>query len=179
MGIFHYYIDSNITDGEIATYEGYHFEDIPGLSTVYIRAPWSLFEPQENLFDWSVIDAAIQKYGGVDKQIALSAVVCEGSNYATPLWVYDAGAVAPVYSDPVFVDKLENFVRAYGAKYDGNRNIAFIDVGGEEDMYASYFPNTQRVSSGNTYNTGPVALTMEEWADAADTIPLIDALHAG
>ncbi len=179
MGMFYYYIDSHITDGEVAVCEGYPFDDIPGLSTVYIRAPWSLFEPQENVFDWSAIDTAIQKYGGVGKQIALSAVVCEGSNYATPLWVYEAGAAAPDFNDPVFAHKLENFVRAYGAKYDGNRNIAFIDVGGEEDMYARYFPNTQRITSGSTYNTEPVVLTTEDWADPADTIPLIDTLHAG
>ena len=67
--------------------------------------------------------------------------------YATPKWVFDAGAkgirfswakrgpdengnlVDPVFDDPVYLEKLENFLMAAGKRYAGNPNIAFIDVG--------------------------------------------------
>jgi hypothetical protein len=66
--------------------------------------------------------------------------------FATPEWVEKAGAkgrnfavgVGPVadgplwdpdFNDPIFLAKLENFLRAMAARYDGNPNVAFIDVG--------------------------------------------------
>jgi hypothetical protein len=65
---------------------------------------------------------------------------------ATPEWVQKAGAKgvrfnfgkgpaedgahwAPVYDDPVFLEKLGNFLAAAGKRYNGNANTAFIDVG--------------------------------------------------
>lgn len=49
---------------------------------------------------------------------------------ATPQWVFDAGAKGydaagwayePDYDDPVFLEKVENFVRAMAERYNGNR----------------------------------------------------------
>ena len=177
MGMFYYYIDSHITDGEVAVCEDILLMIFPRLSTVYIRAPWSLFEPQENVFDWSAIDTAIQKYGGWVNKSRLAQWFAR-IKLRHPC-VYEAGAAAPDFNDPVFAHKLENFVRAYGAKYDGNRNIAFIDVGGEEDMYAKVFSEYAKNHLGQYIYTEPVVLTTEDWADPADTIPLIDTLHAG
>jgi len=65
-----------------------------------------------------------------------------------PKWVFDAGArsvnvpepkkphtlpiattqMVPVFDDPVFLDKLRRFVAALASRYDGNPNIAFIDI---------------------------------------------------
>ncbi|MCF0234586.1 MAG: DUF4832 domain-containing protein, partial [Thermoguttaceae bacterium] len=66
--------------------------------------------------------------------------------YATPKWVFDAGAesvrytwgkgpdpnggtVDPVFDDPIYLEKLRNFLKAAGARYANNPNVAFIDVG--------------------------------------------------
>ena len=79
--------------------------------------------------------------------------------YATPEWVEKAGAKGynftygkgvdpegpfwePDYDDPVFLEKLENFLSAAAARYDGNPNVAFIDAGsfgvwGEGHLFAS------------------------------------------
>lgn len=57
---------------------------------------------------------------------------------ATPQWVFDAGAKGydaagwayePDYDDPVFLEKVENFVRAMAERYNGNPNVAFVDIG--------------------------------------------------
>jgi hypothetical protein len=75
----------------------------------------------------------------------------DGIHYATPKWVRDAGAQgtllegeaaanvgsvpswAPDYGDPVFLAKLENFHRAFAARYDGQPYVRYIDIGSVGD----------------------------------------------
>jgi len=84
---------------------------------------------------------------GGPMQIALRITCSEGSpRYATPEWVRLAGAKGyfftggkgidpngrawePDYDDPVFLEKLDHFLAALAARYDGNPEVAFIDVG--------------------------------------------------
>ena len=62
-------------------------------------------------------------------------------NYITPEWVFDAGAesyeytsssgftqIIPVWTDEIFIEKMQNFVAALGERYNGNENIAWIDI---------------------------------------------------
>jgi hypothetical protein len=122
-------------------------DDFPGLSTVYLRVPWSFLEPEEGRCDWSLLDTPAQRWISKGKRIALRISCTESwMRYATPEWVERAGAQGhdftpgkgaheggvfwePDYDDPVFLAKLENFLRAMAARYDGNENVAFIDVG--------------------------------------------------
>ena len=135
-------------------------DDFPGLSTVYLRLPWSFLEPEEGRFDWSVVDTPAQRWIAKGKKIAFRVSCCESwMRYATPKWVEDAGARGhsftggmgivengpfwePVYDDPVFLEKLENFLAEFARRYDGNPDVAFIDVGsfgvwGEGHTWAS------------------------------------------
>ena len=48
--------------------------------------------------------------------------------------------LVPVFDDPIYMQKVEKFVRALAAHYDENPNLAFIDIGsygnwGESHMY--------------------------------------------
>ena len=66
--------------------------------------------------------------------------------WATPEWVQKAGAKGydfrpgkgvepdgpfwePDFDDPVFLAKLDRFLAAMAARYDGNPEVAFVDVG--------------------------------------------------
>ncbi len=135
-------------------------DDFPGVGAVYLRIAWSYLEPQEGQFNWSVLDTPAQRWLDKGKQIALR-ISCSESfmRYATPEWVQKAGAKGhnfsprkgvdpngpywePDYDDPVFLDKLDHFLAALAARYDGNPEVAFIDVGsfgvwGEGHTYAS------------------------------------------
>ena len=68
-------------------------DDWPGLSTIYLRVPWSFLEPQEGQFNWSLFDTPAQRWVGKGKKIAIRVSCCESWwRYATPKWVQDAGA---------------------------------------------------------------------------------------
>jgi hypothetical protein len=124
-------------------------EDFPGVSSVYIRLAWSYLEPEEGRFNWALVDTPAQRWAARGKQVAFRFSCAESHRdqpYATPEWVRAAGARGhryipgkglaadgpwwePDYDDPVFLDKLDRFLAAAAARYDGNPDIAFIDVG--------------------------------------------------
>lgn len=124
-------------------------DDFPGFSSVYIRLAWSYLEPEEGKFHWPLVDTPMQRWAAKGKQVAFRFSCSEsGRNqpYATPEWVRKAGARGyfvtpgkgvdpegkiwePDYDDPVFLEKLDGFLAAAAARYDGNPQVAFIDVG--------------------------------------------------
>lgn len=122
-------------------------DDYPGLTVIYLRIPWSYIEPEEGKFNWAVVDTPAQRWIGKGKQIAFRFSCSESwMRYATPEWVEKAGAKGynfqprkgvvedgpfwePDYNDPVFLEKLDHFLEAAASRYDGNPEVAFIDVG--------------------------------------------------
>jgi hypothetical protein len=142
--------------------------DWPGLSFIYLRIPWSYIEPREGEFNWSVVDTPMQRF--VPRGLkACFRFSCSESwmEYATPEWVKEAGARGyrftpgrgvspdgpywePDFDDPVFLEKLNAFLAAAAARYDGHPDVAFIDVGsfgvwGEGHTWASTgkaYPNS-------------------------------------
>ena len=146
--VFHHY------DNSLKRY-GTHLEaadtvdDFPGASVIYLRLAWSLLEPEEGRFNWSILDTPAQRWLAKGYQIALR-ISCSESDpeqpYATPKWVREAGAQGyhftrgkgvdpngsnwePRYDDPVFLQKLDRFLAELAARYDGNPEVAFVDVG--------------------------------------------------
>ncbi|UKI32240.1 MAG: DUF4832 domain-containing protein [Lentisphaeria bacterium] len=93
-------------------------------------------------FTWNVVDAPAQRWIARGKKIALRFVTSGTGEleYATPKWVFDAGAKKiivrkngidsreVIQDDPVFLAKLENFLRAAAKRYNGNPDVAFLDV---------------------------------------------------
>lgn len=124
-------------------------DDFPGLSVVYLRLAWSYLEPQEGHFDWAVVDTPAQRWIAKGKKVAFRFSCSESDKrqpFATPEWVKNAGAKGyffqpgkgvvengpnwePDFDDPVFLDKLDHFLAAAARRYDGNPEVAFIDVG--------------------------------------------------
>jgi hypothetical protein len=122
-------------------------DDFPGLSTVYLRVPWAFVEPEEGRYNWAVLDTPAQRWIAKGKRIALRITTSENwMKFATPQWVRDAGAKGtfyeyskgrveksqtwdPFFDDPVYLEKLDRFLTALAARYDGNPNVEFIDIG--------------------------------------------------
>jgi len=120
----------------------------PGASVIYFRLPWCYLEPEEGKYRWDLIDSYAQPWVAQGKKIALRVTACENRfRYATPEWVQKAGAKGidykfsttgttaqetlwePDYKDPVFLEKLGNFLAAMAKRYNGNPDVAFIDIG--------------------------------------------------
>jgi hypothetical protein len=117
-------------------------DDFPGLSTVYLRVPWSFIEVDEGVFHWELLDTPAQRWIDKGKKVAFRISAQESwMRYATPEWVVRAGAKGlevemgdkqlwePVYDDPVFLEKAEQFVAVMAGRYDGSPHVAFVDVG--------------------------------------------------
>jgi hypothetical protein len=125
-------------------------EYFPGLSVAYMRLAWSFIEPKEGEFQWWILDTPSQRWIDSGRRIALRFTSTESSwpspPYATPRWVRAAGAKGhnfvagegvsesgefwePDYNDPIYLAKLDHFIAAAAAKYDGDSNVAFVDVG--------------------------------------------------
>lgn len=143
MGLFTYYLDNGILNYDVHYDNDDYFEDLEGVSNVYLRFPWGEIQPTKDEFDFSIVDYAIQKFSKVGKQVSLRFTVAESSlNYATPKWVFDEGAKVhwwggnegkdnpmPYFDDPIFLSYLDQFLEQAARRYDGNPNIAYIDIG--------------------------------------------------
>ena len=131
-------------------------DDFPGISTVYLRLPWSFLEPEEGKFNWQVFDTIAQRWIDKGKKICIRVTASEPiMRWATPEWVAKAGAKGndwgkgkpmvsynfenlgnkkfacwePVFDDPIFLEKADNFLNEMASRYDGDPNISFIDIG--------------------------------------------------
>jgi hypothetical protein len=116
------------------------------ISVGYTRWAWSVLEPQEGQYNWKEVDGFIGQFKKYGKKTAIGVMsVSTGlGNYVTPKWVFDAGAIplavpddsSPTgqqiipkhWDDPVFLQKLKSFVKAFGQRYDGHPDIAFLDI---------------------------------------------------
>jgi hypothetical protein len=146
--MFHHY-DNSLTTYTVDLAPSDTVPEFPGVSSVYMRLDWSNLEPEEGKFNWSIVDTPMQKWVEAGKTIAFRFCTSEAEEsepYATPRWVEKAGAKGyhlkgegeiapdgpmwePDFDDPIFLAKLDNFLAAAAARYDGNPHIAFIDVG--------------------------------------------------
>jgi hypothetical protein len=148
----------------------------------YTRFEWGGIQPDaEDKYDWSAIDAFLDAWNATGRKAAfgvMSASTHSHRTYVTPKWVFDAGAQSttvtidasdpatgnpgthtlPDFMDPVYLQKLEGFVRAFARRYDGDKRIAFIDIrsfrnwgeGYSEThvlLYAKYFHKTRLCQS--------------------------------
>ena len=120
----------------------------PGVSTVYFRLLWSELEPTEGDYRFDILDRVAQNWIAKGKKLAFRVICCNQTANACPDYVREAGAKGiwfryrghgsqkdfperwePVYDDPVFLEKYEKFMRAFADRYDGDPNVAFVDVG--------------------------------------------------
>ena len=153
--VFHYY-DNNPRNYGTCVEPGDDLAWFPGSSVVYLRVPWAYVEPQEGRFNWAAFDSVAQRFLDRGCQVAFRISCSEyWLEYATPKWVEAAGAKGvrytwdenrenahlvdwrdpngplwdPVYTDKVFLAKLDNFLAAFAARYDGRKEVAFVDIG--------------------------------------------------
>ena len=147
MGLVHYHYSNRLWAYGMYSKPG-DTEPLPGTSVVYLRVLWSDLEPKEGEFRWDIFDSIAQNWIKAGKQLAFRVICCNQTENATPDWVREAGCKGiwfpptyrdadipkaerwePAYDDPVFLEKLTNFLKAFAARYDGHPSVAFVDIG--------------------------------------------------
>ncbi|MCF7974145.1 MAG: DUF4832 domain-containing protein [Phycisphaerae bacterium] len=148
-GWYHHFPDNSIDKYIIA--QDSDLTEFPGLDHVYVRLAWAYLEPREGQFNWDIIDQIIEKWVGHGLGIAFRLSCKETSvnrieqQFATPGWVMEAGAKGgyyrggkqvgpegpwePVFDDPIFLEKLEDFLKAFAQRYDGQPWLRYVDIG--------------------------------------------------
>jgi hypothetical protein len=148
-GWYHHFPDNHPNKYRIA--RDADLLEFPGMDHLYIRLAWAYLEPEEGRFDWAVIDRLIEKWTahglGISFRISCKETGTDRieQQYATPRWVKEAGAQGghfrmgeavgpegpwePVWDDPVFLAKLERFLAAFAARYDGQPWVRYVDIG--------------------------------------------------
>jgi hypothetical protein len=142
----------------------------PGMDHLYLRLAWAFLETEEGKFDWSYIDNIVEKYVPMGYKISFRIscketgkvneavpVEIDGIRYATPYWVVKAGAKGierpefgspswtPDWDDPVYLEKLDNFHKAFAEKYDGKPWVRYVDVGSIGDWGEGHTWSSTRI----------------------------------
>jgi len=173
-GWYHHLLDNGISTYSIT--DDSVFFSFPGMDHLYLRLAWSYLEPVEGEFDWSYIDRVVEKYVPLGYKISFRITCSETGSYpdrvgeqvgnvqyATPSWVEKAGASGiidhrgnarnwvPDWDDPIYLEKLNQFHRAFAARYDGKPWVRYVDIGSIGDW-----------GEGHTYFTTRIPATMAE-----------------
>ena len=148
-GWYHHYPDNHINKYRVSRDDD--LLRFPGMDHLYIRLAWAYLEPREGQFNWAVIDDLIDKWTAHGLGISFRISCKETSTdrleqqFATPKWVMEAGAKGgfyrsgkavgtdgpwePDFDDPVYLEKLEHFLAAFAARYDGRPWLRYVDIG--------------------------------------------------
>lgn len=151
-GWYHHLLDNGIK--KYAIKDDDLFFSFPGMDHLYLRLAWSYLEPGEGEFDWTDIDRVVAKYVPKGYKISFRisssetgsypdnfGELTEGVHYATPSWVRKAGAEGtvvdngrisfwvPRWGDPVYLEKLDNFHKAFAERYGDQSWVSYVDIG--------------------------------------------------
>ena len=117
----------------------------PCMSHMYLRFDWGDIEKDgEGIYDWSEIDRIMNEWGALGYKFSLRICTYEpvdANPLATPKWVFDIGAgftevkegdlvgYEPDYGDPIYLEKLDNFLTKCAEKFDNDPRVIYIDIG--------------------------------------------------
>lgn len=152
-GWYYHFVDNSLKHGAYRdrVEKGARFVT-KGMHHVYIRFDWGDIEAEgEGILDWSEIDAILEERGALGYKFSLRICTFESGEvvYATPKWVFDAGAAytavgddgksygdgrscvayEPDYDDPIFLEKLDAFVAKCAEKFNNDPRIEYVDIG--------------------------------------------------
>ncbi len=102
------------------------------------KISWSVLNPQEGVYDWSALDAQLAEIKESGRQFSFRVYTMVGEDYdghMIPQWVLAKGASLfpdgePMYSNCTYQKEWGGFVNELAKVYDGNPDIAFIDISG-------------------------------------------------
>ncbi|MEB6379538.1 DUF4832 domain-containing protein [Leclercia adecarboxylata] len=170
--------------------------DYPETGLEYRRYYWSEVEPREGQYNFALVDEGFAAAAAHQPamNVGLRFMILDGpeSGSEIPQWLIDKGikgtwtadhkTFAPDLDDPLYLAYAQRLLQAFGARYNNNPELAFIDIGmvgawGEwhnsnfpglrplqerysaallnryVDMHFSAFPDTPKVMLINGYDS--------------------------
>jgi len=102
------------------------------------KISWAILNPIEETYDWTALDQQLEEAKSSGKQFSFRVYTMVGEGYeghVMPDWVLIKGASLfpngePDYSNCVYQEEWGEFVNELVRTYDGNSDIAFIDISG-------------------------------------------------
>jgi hypothetical protein len=102
------------------------------------KISWAILNPKEGIYDWSALDEQLAEAKKQGKQFSFRVYTMVGEDFdghMIPAWVIEKGASLfpngePIYSNCVYQEEWGRFVDELVSRYDGNSDIAFIDISG-------------------------------------------------
>ena len=139
---------------------------------IALKVGWNATETADGVYAWGPLDSMIAQAAAVGKTVTLDVV----AGYQAPTWLYAEGAqgfnyvwsyswgasvcsivTIPVPWDPIFQQKWNAFVQAFGARYANNPTVVGVKISGlnsyNEETSLPYGVN-QAISNGSTNCTG-------------------------
>ena len=122
-------------------------------AVAYFRLNWEELEPEEGKHNWKPIDEAADAWQKKGARVAFRIMTTNPHSkgtYASPKWLFDAGCasyeyerggddptkggarirrIEPDYAHPLYLNKHGAFLKALGARYDGDPRVEFLDIG--------------------------------------------------
>jgi hypothetical protein len=107
----------------------------------YTRFNWNDLNPAAGVYNWSPIENLLQTAQSTNKEAHFRVRNAQpppwGPGQVLPDWVIAQGVTIvdsgqgtePLYSDCIFLDAHATFVNALRQQYDGDPDIAFLDIG--------------------------------------------------
>ncbi len=169
-GWYFHYVDNSLQEPTYrdGTEKGKRFLT-KGMHHMYIRFDWGDVEYEdEGKLDWSEIDAIMDEMGALGYKFTFRVCTFESSiPYATPKWVFDKGAkyyelgevdtegqesanhrFEPDYGDPVYLEKLEGFLKKVAEKFDNDPRVEYFDIG----TFGTWGEGHTYLGSGRVYS---------------------------
>lgn len=117
--------------------------DYPNTGFEYERFYWRELEPVEGQYSFALVDDAF-KYAAAHRPamnvgLRFMALAEPESGSQIPDWLIKKGVKGkwtpdhktfiPDLDDPLFIAYSQRLLNAFGKRYDGNQNLAFVDIG--------------------------------------------------
>lgn len=115
----------------------------PDTGIEYERFYWSELEPVEGQYNFALVDDAFRFAAAHQPamNVGLRVMVLDGPESGSKIpdwlirkgvkgvWTPDRKTFAPNLDDPIFLEYSQRLLNAFGKRYDGNENLAYIDIG--------------------------------------------------
>jgi len=114
--------------------------DFPDSSIAYCRWFWNVLEPEQDKYNWGIIDLALKEARAHHQQLAIRMMPYD-REHPLPEWYRNSGARRankpgdrngniwqPDFRDPLYLKYWGQLVAAVGARYDGDPDLAMVGV---------------------------------------------------